>query len=261
MAEKHEEGGKKHHKRHHQHGGGGHEEGHEGAPEWLISFADNVVLQMGFFVILLAMNMAIPSGGIEGDGDGGKAREEALLDFAIAVRQSFNNPLDMTSTRPEDAPLIAHMMRRQERDRGEATESGPEGDDRNVQSVRPSGYSSLGGRISFVDHTAAIGETEHRRAMDVGKRIAGLRWIVEVRGHVSAGESFREGGRGWKLSYERALAVKDVLVEAGVDERQIRVIACGDTDPLQFRAYEPGEQRTNQRVEIVVTDQLMPTER
>lgn len=48
------------------HGGGAHEE-HEGAPEWLISFADNVALMMGFFVILLAMNMG-PKGG-------GEARE------------------------------------------------------------------------------------------------------------------------------------------------------------------------------------------
>lgn len=254
MSEKHEEGKK--HKKHHQHGGGGHDEGHEGAPEWLISFADNVVLQMGFFVILLALNMSIPSAGSgEGDG-GGSARDEALMDFAIAVRQSFNNPLDMTSSRPEDAALVRRMRQRQDRESGDAHERGPEGDDQNVQSVRPSGYSSIGGRVSFVDHSAVISETEHRRAMDVGKRIAGLRWIVEVRGHVSAAESFREGGRGWKLSHERAMAVKDVLLEAGVDERQIRIVASGDTDPVHVRAYEPGEQRTNQRVEIVVTDRI-----
>lgn len=259
MSEKNEENGQKHK---HRHGhNGGHDEEHQGAPEWLISFADNVVLQMGFFVILLAMNMAIPSGGAsEGDGTG-NPREEALLDFAIAVRESFNNPLDMTSTRPEDAPLIARVRQRQQRQSGEATERGPQGDDQNVQSVRPSGYSSLGGRVSFIDHSAAISEAEHRRATDVGRRIAGLRWVVEVRGHVSAAESFKEGSRGWKLSYERAMAVREVLIEAGVEERQIRVVACGDTDPLHIRAYEPGEQRTNQRVEIVVTDQTAPAER
>lgn len=44
----HEEGhGKKGHGGHGGHGhGGGHEE-HAGAPEWLISFADNVALLMG----------------------------------------------------------------------------------------------------------------------------------------------------------------------------------------------------------------------
>ncbi|MCL4212087.1 MAG: hypothetical protein KJZ68_15650, partial [Phycisphaerales bacterium] len=64
MADAHDqsgEHGKKHaHKRGghgHGHGGGGHEEGHEGAPEWLISFADMVMLMMGFFVILFALNV------------------------------------------------------------------------------------------------------------------------------------------------------------------------------------------------------------
>src|SRR6185295_16371327 len=67
-------------------GGGGHEEGHEGAPEWLISFADNVALIMGFFVILLAMNMAKKTaGGIGGEANMGGHPNEAnsMIDFAI----------------------------------------------------------------------------------------------------------------------------------------------------------------------------------
>jgi flagellar motor protein MotB len=261
MADKHEEHGKRHSPHHPGGHGGGHGDSeHEGAPEWLISFADNVMLQMGFFVILLALNMKPAMTGAAGEeGTGRREQEDAMLDFAIAVRTGFNNPVDLNSSRPEDAPLIRRLMERKRA--GEATDTGPEGDDRDVQSVRPSGYSSLGGRVGFIDHSAVIGETEHRRAMEVGKKIAGLRWIVEVRGHVSAAESFQEGGRGLKLSHDRAMAVREVLIEAGLDERQIRIVACGDTDPVHRRAYEPGEQRTNQRVEIVVTDQLMPVER
>jgi flagellar motor protein MotB len=250
--DKHDDGHKR--KRHHGRRHGSHDEGHEGAPEWLISFADNVVLQMGFFVILLAMNMAIPGAGDGDEGGGGKTREEAILDFAISVRESFNNPVNMTSTRPQDAPLIQRL---QERRRKEAGEGGPAGHEQEHQSPRPTGHSSLGGTVMFVDHSAGLSADQERRTRDIGQRIAGLRWIVEIRGHVSAAESFREGGRGWTLSHERARAVADVLKEAGVDERQIRVTACGDTEPVHFRAYEPGEQRTNQRVEIVVTDQVM----
>jgi flagellar motor protein MotB len=264
MADKHEEHEGSRHRSHgpgggHGGGGGSHEE-HEGAPEWLISFADNVMLQMGFFVILLALNMKPAMLGAAGEeGTGKREQEDAMLDFAIAVRTGFNNPVDLGSTRAEDAPLIRRLVERQKA--GEATDNGPDGDDQNVQSVRPSGYSSLGGKVSFVDNSAVISETERRRAAEVARKIAGQRWIVEVRGHVSAAESFREGSRGWKLSHERAMAVREVLVEAGVDERQIRIVACGDTDPLHRRAYEPGEQRTNQRVEIVVTDQLAPVDK
>jgi flagellar motor protein MotB len=259
MSEKghHDEKKKRSHKKH-GHGGGSHDDGHEGAPEWLISFADNVVLQMGFFVILLAMNMSVPSAGIVGDGPGGTSREDAMLDFAIAVRQSFNNPVDMGSTRPEDMALVSRLM---ERRRKEAGEGGPQGHEEESETLRPTGYSSLGGTVLFVDHSATLGADQARRAADVGRRIAGLRWVVEVRGHVSAAEAFREGSRGWKLSHERAMAVAEVLAEAGLDWRQIRIVASGDTDPVHFRAYEPGQQRSNQRVEIVVTDQTVPAER
>ena len=59
-------------------GGGGHEEEEEaGAPEWLISFADMVMLLMGFFVILFALNVQ-PKGG--NPGGGGEVDE--LLDLA-----------------------------------------------------------------------------------------------------------------------------------------------------------------------------------
>jgi flagellar motor protein MotB len=255
--DKHDEG-RRGHRKHGQHGHGS-EEPHEGAPEWLISFADNVLLQMGFFVILLAMNMAVPrSGGAAGDGDGGKAREEAMLDFAIAVRQSFNNPVDLGSRRPEDAPLIQRIN---ERKRREAGEGGPAGYEQEPQTLRPTGYSSLGGTVLFVDHSPSLGADQQRRAVDIAKKVAGLRWVVEVRGHVSAAESFREGSRGFKLSHERAMAVATVLAESGVDWRQIRIVACGDTDPVHIRAYEPGEQRSNQRVDIVVTDQMTNGER
>ena len=100
MADEHSEqhgehGGHEEHRAHsggHAHGGG-HEEGHEGAPEWLISFADNVALMMGFFVILLAMNMKSPVASHTGvgspDKDGG-VPESQMLDFVIAMRDALD---------------------------------------------------------------------------------------------------------------------------------------------------------------------------
>src|SRR5689334_21425744 len=88
------------------HGGGGHSgpahEEHEGAPEWLISFADDVALMMGFFVILLAMNMKSPVAAHTGVGSPekeGGVPESQMLDFVIAMRDAFN-PIDLNSDNP-----------------------------------------------------------------------------------------------------------------------------------------------------------------
>src|SRR5436190_22316472 len=102
----------KEHKKHSGHGGhgsgGGHEEAHEGAPEWLISFADNVTLMMGFFVIMLAMNMKSPTtGGMGGrDKNGDPPSSPDMIDAALAIREGFNNPVSLASTDPNDLPLI-----------------------------------------------------------------------------------------------------------------------------------------------------------
>src|SRR6516164_3872539 len=100
----------------HGHGGhgGGHEE-HEGAPEWLISFADNVALMMGFFVILLAMNLKQPTaGGIGGKEQNGGKPTDSMLDFVIAMRKEFHNEIDLDSTNPAEEPFRRRIRQKLE---------------------------------------------------------------------------------------------------------------------------------------------------
>src|SRR5207253_495923 len=104
MSEEHHD--EKEHKKHSSHGGshggGGHEEAHEGAPEWLISFADNVTLMMGFFVILLAVNMGPKGNGPTENPKQGDSQipQPDLLDAQIAIREAFNNPVNLNSMDP-----------------------------------------------------------------------------------------------------------------------------------------------------------------
>lgn len=252
---------KKGHKKSHGHGGGGHggEEHGEGAPEWLISFADNVMLQMGFFVILLALNMG-PKGGGSGEGEAGgePPAKDSFLDFAIAVRAGFNNPVDINSDDPNDAPLVKRLKERQ----GQIDEPGRDGNNDKVESVRPSGFSSMGGVVNFVDGSSVLSAGEVQAAQQIAQGIQGLDWVVQVRGHVSAAESVRDEKAGWRLSYERAYAVGAILVESGLDWAQIRLVACGTSEPLQEgRNYDLGALRGNQRVEIVVTNERAQIER
>ena len=240
------------------HGGGGHEEGHEGAPEWLISFADNVALMMGFFVILLAMNMG-PKAKSEQEGEGSKAGapDQRMLDFVIAVREGFNNPIDLGSDNPKELKLRDRIK---ERAQGGATQEGPEGKSDQLQAVRPSDYTDVGGLIIFETGSSKLSGSAKDDAQNVAAKIRGLNWVVEVRGHASPFETLPEHDhmKAVQLSYSRSMAVAQILTQSGVKWEQLRLVACGDSDRLVKRAYDPEGDSANQRVEIVVTKELLP---
>lgn len=239
------------------HGGGGHEE-HEGAPEWLISFADNVMLQMGFFVILLAMNLKEPTSGGVGGKDSQGDPPTKMIDAAISIREAFRNPVDINSTNPSDAMLVDRLRKRLAE--GQTSRSGPEGDRQDMQSLRPSDYANVCGLVAFDEDSAVMSAGGAQVSADVARKVAGHRLILEVRGYVSAAEAHRSADRGMRLSYERALAVAAALEAQGVKWNQMRVVAGGDTVRVTARATTTDGHRSNQRVELVQTEEIMPTD-
>ncbi len=242
---------------HGAHGGGGHEE-HEGAPEWLISFADNVALMMGFFVILLAMNMKEPTTG----GIGGKEKNPvpgntpAMLDAVISLREAFHSKVSPTSTDPKDAVLVRRLKQREKP--GDVSSTGPEGNKQNVQSQRPSDYESPCAVIPFDDGSAEISADAREHLTDAAAQLVGQRYVVDVRGNVSAAEAAMTPDRGMELSFKRSLAVARVLEENGLKWRQLRIVAGGDSYRLTPRAADRAGHRSNQRTELYQTSDLMP---
>ncbi len=254
-----EEGHKKHKRHSHGHGGGGHGGGHEeGVPEWVISFADNALLQMGFFVILLAMNMGPKAkSDVEGEGDQPPAASEQMLDMAIAVRESFNNPVSMDSSNPADRALVERLKRRSG---GRSNEPGPKGDHDDVQSIRPGDYYRLGGVIAFEDGSAELKPSAQADAANIAIAMRGRNTVIEIRGFASAPESFPDVQVGMRLSYERSMAVAQALVAAGVNWNQLRLVASGDNDRVRPLATERSQFRVNQRVEVIATEDLVPAD-
>ncbi len=187
------------------HGGhsGGHEEGHEGAPEWLISFADNVVLQMGFFVILLALTLTSVKSGAggtdSGEAAGGPTAEQ--LDWAIAVREAFNNPVDLHSTDPRDLLLVRRLRAR--RGLADADSLGQKGADHDVKSIRPSDYFGWGGTVPFAQESSVLDEAGKAALAEMLEHLRGDGSLLEIRGHASAAEACGKADRGAGLSYER----------------------------------------------------------
>jgi len=258
--DKHEEG-----KGHASHGGGGHaahgggsHEEHEGAPEWLISFADNVALMMGFFVILLAMNMGRPEHGGPGGNEKNPAdtQKEAMLDFVLSMREAFNNPVDMEGANPNEAKL--RKRKKEQEGKSETNDPGPEGQNHSVQAIETSDYVAPVGIIPFDVQSATVSNSGSQAILDVAEQIRGRRVFIEVRGHVSAVEAMKDPELGMRLSHTRSLAVAHLLVEHGVKWNQIRLVSCATSSPVRARADTPMEHRTNQRVEIVLTKEPLP---
>jgi outer membrane protein OmpA-like peptidoglycan-associated protein len=250
----HDKKGHKKHGGHHRHGGG-HAEHEEGVPEWVVSFADNALLQMGFFVILFAMNVG-PKGGGEGEGESGGVTA-SYLDAVIAIRSEFNNPVSLDSKDPNDLPLIKRMLQRGIE--GDASMKGPPGDKPEVQAIRPSKYSENTTAVSFDLNQTTISPTGRDYLDGFVKRVRGQRWIIEVRGHCSSAESSGDSAKGMALSFERARSVAAALVELGVPWSQLRITAAADNERVVAKAYDSTAHRSNQRVEVIVTgDQVAP---
>jgi len=234
-------------------GGGGH--GEEGAPEWLISFADNVALMMGFFVILLAMNMGPKGNPVQG-GDKGEVENYSggpnahVLDMILSIREGFNSP--PTSDNPEDRMLIKRIV---ERNGGEATQDGPKGRFQEVQASRPSDYRQVTAVVPFPENSGILSQSGRDIIRDASPKLRDQPWIIEIRGHASQFEAKRNLESSMRLSYDRAMAVARALVDVGVKKENFRVVACGDNDRLVAKTFEAESARTNQRVEIVITNE------
>lgn len=236
----------------------GHPEYHEGAPEWLISFADMVMLMMGFFVILFALNFTPKKAAAQSQSpDDGEEQQPTpdMIDFAIAVRKAFNNEVDLASTDPKDRPLIERILAREAGD-GEARDDGVEGQEREVRTVRPAPRFGTGTCVQFAERSSRLTPEEEQSLAKLAESLRGLQSVVEVRGHASAAEAFREPEQAMKLAFDRAFAVAEVLAREGVQWRRLRVTSEGDHDRVNAFPREPGEDRRNARAEVLVLDQV-----
>ncbi|MGQ0628273.1 MAG: OmpA family protein [Phycisphaerales bacterium] len=238
-------------------GGGGHAEHEEGVPEWVVSFADNALLQMGFFAILLALNMGAKASGptSEGNQTSAASAKNSMYEFVLAVRAGFNNPVDPNGSNPKDEELRQYMRRRSEA--GDTREPGPDGNKKDAQTIRPGDYKQPDGYIEFDDQSTELTEVAREAVRELAAQNKGMRFMLEIRGHASTREGAGDIKRARELSYERAWAFGSALVSAGLRWEQLRLVACGDSDPVKARATG-SEHQNNQRAEMFVLPEAMP---
>lgn len=233
----------------------------EECPEWIFTFADLVMLMMGFFVILWVLKPA-PS---KDQPNSGTPNDDWIA-VAAAVREAFGYMPDPHSKDPVDIHMLLKKMHTINPVKGPTPGSkahieqqGALGTDPEVQSIRDGKRSVIGGRMLF-DRGSAQLTTDTRNALQqIVNRIRGHYNIVMVKGH-SALDDLPEGATPQQLmdlSLRRAQAVADLLVSQGVDAQVLRIQGCSTYEPIDEHAYSAQAQTPNRRVEIEVTAALV----
>src|SRR5437660_1882733 len=119
----------------------------EECPEWIFTFADLVMLMMGFFVILWVLKPAPNPKSSDG------SKNDDWIKVAAAVRDAFGYIPDPKSHDPVDVAMIMLKLQRMKMNgpgnggQTQVTPRGPEGTDPEVTTVRPGLFATDGGKM------------------------------------------------------------------------------------------------------------------
>jgi chemotaxis protein MotB len=232
----------------------------EECPEWIFTFADLVMLMMGFFVILWVLKPPA-----------GKPEQQTLdpkwLEVVMKIREAFGYIPDPTSRDPVDMQALMKKIEqipvplKNPGDGGETKirRTGAEGTDPEVTTVRPGAQAIVGGRLLFDPGSAKLTPETMNALNQIADQIRGHYNIVLVKGNTSL-DDFPEGTgpeQLMDLSIRRAQGVSDYLTQHGVEPAIIRVQGCSTFEPVVQRVYVPDAQAQNRRVEVEATATLL----
>jgi flagellar motor protein MotB len=230
----------------------------EECPEWIFTFADLVMLMMGFFVILWVLK---PSPTPEKPDAQTAMETDRWLETVGEIRGGFGWVPDPRSNDPVARAAIRRQARNGEGEKGklERETKGAEGTDPEVTTVRQGRQASVGGHMLFEKGDASL-TNDVKRALDgVAQEIRGHRNIVLVKGHTSS-DDFPDGANASQkmdLSLRRAQAVANYLMSKGVEPEILRPQGCSTFEPVLQRAYQANAQANNRRVEVDATAMLV----
>jgi len=232
----------------------------EECPEWIFTFADLVMLMMGFFVILWVLK---PNPGKKGsDND---SENDYVVKIAASIRAGFDYVPNPQSRDPVDRQMIIDGLSRThppgdgKMGKSVIQPKGAVGTDDDVTNIRPSDHATEGGKMLFDQGSAVLTDQTKQELDQIAEMIRGHRNIVMIKGHTSL-DDLPDGAteqQKMDLSLRRAQAASDYLVTKGVDARAIRVQGCSTFEPLSQGQYTVDSQALNRRVEVEATNTLI----
>ncbi|MBY0613289.1 MAG: flagellar motor protein MotB [Beijerinckiaceae bacterium] len=236
---------------------------HAGGHGWFVTFADLMGLLMSFFVMLVAFStqdskkLQIVAGSMrDAFGNQKESRNAGIVELdGIPVRPNLQNVEQAPTDQGSD---ITAPIRFEKRDNGlilvlhdrnfamaaaslrQALQDLPDFAEISKNVVIEETKEGLDlqivdqdGRSMFPEGSTIPYERTRKILEKLGPSLRKLPNRIRISGHTSGVRgATRPGGAAWQVSTERALAVRDILSDAGVpDDRFQSVIGKADTEP------------------------------
>ncbi|MDB5319893.1 MAG: OmpA/MotB domain protein [Phycisphaerales bacterium] len=232
----------------------------EECPEWIFTFADLVMLMMGFFVILWVLKPA------PGKHAAAELDDIELVKFIASIRDYFDFIPDTQN--PDKVDLFRLLKKIEEMKPFKGPGNGgktkdliqtPPGTDPEPELIRPSKQVGTGAKVLFQPADDKLSPESMHSLDEIALIVKGHRNIFMVKGHASA-DDYPDGtdeGLKMNLSLRRAQAAADYLIAKGVDRETVRVQGCSTFEPVVQRAYTGDARSLNRRVEVESTGTLV----
>lgn len=223
-------------------------------PEWVVTFGDMMSLLLCFFILLQMFSEL--------------KREHEYQRVVTAIKEAFGYAGGIGVLPVDDPPLrsmievLETMAKKEDNDQSKVSRNqdpGIDGPQMRVTRIREGIVFTIGGPSSFEPYSAEIKPAVREEIRKLAPLLAGRNNKIEIIGHAAA--KYLEPSSPWKnlddLSWQRAVNVKDALLECGIEDRVFRLQAAGTREPLRPRAVEVADAAENRRVEIILTEVLI----
>ena len=235
------------------------EEKPEGAPEWMVSYADMITIMMSFFVIMFAI----------ASGEAAKGKKDKKQQAVVDSIQSRFGPNYQPFANWSAGAARKSGSASNASDKGNVRLFLPSDEKGTVRVVRKEhnrirlpgqGERRVIGDVVFFDDTSAkMGKEQLERLQGIAEEMVGKVQQIEIVGHTSArplpaGSPHQDR---WELAYTQCRHVAKQLEQLKIEPERIRISVIQSTEPLPT-GDAPAAQAEDQRVDVYLTDK--PTE-
>ncbi|MGA2616221.1 MAG: flagellar motor protein MotB [Thermoguttaceae bacterium] len=228
----------------------------DGAPEWMVSYADMITIMMAFFVLMFAI-----ASGEAAKGKNGQRQEAALASLQYRFGPHWQ-PLAGWGLAPGNSPARGTALA------GRGPGTPPNGDeDGNVKvlkneraRIRVPGRGEhvvIGGVVYFNETSAQLADQQKAWLRTIADEMAGKPQQVEIVGHTSArplppGSPYHDR---CDLAYARCRQAAGLLATLKIEPERLRitVLPASQPPPADEPATTPAEDA---RIDIYLTDTL-----